>query len=61
MPHVMLVDKKGMIAFKGHPAGRPDLAKDLTDMLAGGVLTGKDCAPEVKPVEKPGEEPVAEE
>jgi thiol-disulfide isomerase/thioredoxin len=44
VPHVMLVDTNGKIVFKGHPAGRPDLADDLTKLLAGEVLTGEGCA-----------------
>ena len=46
VPHVMLIDKKGMIAFKGHPANRKDLKADLDAMLAGTPLTGEGCAPE---------------
>lgn len=41
----MLVDTNGKIVFKGHPAGRTDLADDLTKLLAGEVLTGEGCAP----------------
>ena len=44
VPHVMLVDTKGKIAFKGHPSQRDDLAKDLTDLLAGKTITGQGCA-----------------
>jgi len=40
----MLIDKQGKIAFKGHPANRPDLEKDLDALLAGEVLTGEGCA-----------------
>jgi len=29
VPCVMLVDTKGKIVFKGHPASRPDLAADI--------------------------------
>jgi len=36
----MLVDTKGMIVFKGHPANRPDLEKDFDTLLAGGTITG---------------------
>lgn len=39
VPHVMLVDQNGKIVFKGHPAGRPDLEKDLNDLAEGKELT----------------------
>jgi len=45
VPCVMLVDTKGKIVFKGHPANRPDLAADLTNLLAGGEISGEGCAP----------------
>lgn len=44
----MLIDKDGVIAFKGHPANRPDLAADLTNLLKGEKLTGEGCAPTEK-------------
>jgi len=50
VPHVMLVDTKGKIVFKGHPANRPDLAADMTTLLAGGEISGEGCA-EVQPKE----------
>jgi hypothetical protein len=31
----MLIDKKGKIVFKGHPASRPNLEKDFDDLLEG--------------------------
>jgi hypothetical protein len=37
----MLIDKNGMIAFKGHPANREDLEQDLDDLAAGNEITGK--------------------
>jgi len=45
VPCVMIVDTKGKIVFKGHPANRPDLAADLTSLLAGGEISGEGCAP----------------
>jgi len=39
----MLVDTKGMIVFKGHPANRPDLEKDFDTLLAGGTISGAGC------------------
>lgn len=56
VPHVMLIDTHGKIAFKGHPANRPNLADDMTNLLKGETLTGEGCAPaEVKT--DGGEEP----
>jgi len=61
VPHVMLVDKKGTIVFKGHPASRPDLKSDLTKLGNGEELTGDGiqklvtseggAVPEIKPEE----------
>jgi len=45
VPHVLIVDTKGKIAFKGHPANRPDLADDLTKLMNGEQITGEGCAP----------------
>ena len=45
VPHVMLIDQKGVIAFKGHPAGRPDLEQDLNDLAEGKPITGTGTAP----------------
>jgi len=39
----MLVDQKGMIVFKGHPANRPDLEKDFDTLLSGGTISGAGC------------------
>ena len=36
----MLVDTKGMIVFKGHPANRSNLEQDFDDLLAGKSITG---------------------
>jgi len=60
VPHVMLIDKDGKIAFKGHPANRPDLAADLTNMLKGEKLTGEGCAPAEAPKAAEGGEAPAE-
>ena len=38
IPCVALVDTNGKIVFKGHPASRPNLEKDLTDLLAGNTI-----------------------
>lgn len=40
VPSTMIVDSKGMIVFKGHPANRPDLEKDFDTLLAGGTISG---------------------
>ena len=40
VPHVLIIDTKGNIAFKGHPANRPDLVKDFNDLLEGKELSG---------------------
>jgi len=50
IPHVMLIDKKGKIAFKGHPAKR-DLEKDIDSLLKDEELTGEGCG-SAKKVEK---------
>jgi len=50
VPHVAIVDTKGKIVFKGHPANREDLVKDFNDLLEGKEITGKGCeAAEEKP------------
>jgi len=41
----MLIDTNGKIAFKGHPANRPDLVADFNTLLAGGSIEGEGCAP----------------
>jgi hypothetical protein len=56
----MLVDAKGMIAFKGHPANRKDLKADLDAMLAGTPLTGEGCAPEGGAAGEGGDAPAEE-
>jgi len=45
VPHVMLIDTNGKIAFKGHPANRPDLVADFNALLKGETLEGEGCAP----------------
>lgn len=41
----MLIDKEGKIAFKGHPANRPNLEQDLDDLAEGKAITGEGTAP----------------
>jgi len=41
----MIIDTKGVIAFKGHPANRPDLVADFDNLLAGKTLEGEGCKP----------------
>lgn len=41
VPNVMLVDTKGKIVFKGHPANRENLEQDFDDLLAGKEITGE--------------------
>lgn len=45
VPHVMLIDQEGKIAFKGHPANRKNLEQDLDDLAAGKALTGEGTGP----------------
>lgn len=48
VPHVFIVNQKGKIVFKGHPANRKDLAADLK-LLAqdeNATLTGTGCEEE---------------
>lgn len=40
VPHILIIDTNGKIAFKGHPAHRPDLEQDFNDLLAGKSLEG---------------------
>lgn len=40
VPHVLLLDTKGRIVFKGHPATRKDLEADFDTLLKGEPLTG---------------------
>ena len=41
----MLIDKEGKIAFKGHPASRPNLEQDLKDLADGKAITGEGTGP----------------
>lgn len=45
VPHVALVDTEGKIVFVGHPASRPNLEKDINDLLDGVKITGAGCSP----------------
>jgi len=44
VPHVLIVDKEGIIVFKGHPANRKDLVKDFNDLLDDKPLEGVEAA-----------------
>ena len=33
VPHLMIIDTSGKIAFKGNPINRPDLEADVTDLI----------------------------
>lgn len=41
VPHVLLLDTKGRIVFKGHPAKRKNLEEDFDTLLKGEALTGE--------------------
>lgn len=56
VPHVLMVDTKGKIAFKGHPANRKDLVADFNTLLEGKELDGVE-----KPKDEGGDEEKAEE
>jgi len=57
VPNVMIIDKKGTIVFKGHPASRPDLEADFNTLLNDGEITGEGTAAAAKPAadDKEGE------
>ena len=38
IPHVILVDTKGVIVFIGHPAARPNLEGDINKLLNGETI-----------------------
>lgn len=40
VPHVMLIDTKGKIVFKGHPANRSNLEEDFDTLLKGEEIFG---------------------
>ena len=44
VPHVILIDTNGKIAFMGHPAVR-NLEKDIDALLKGQSLTGEGTNP----------------
>lgn len=52
----MLIDKNGKIAFKGHPAERESIEKDLDTLARGEELTGKGTAASTQETEAPSEE-----
>lgn len=43
VPHVMLLDTKGKIVFKGHPANRSNLEEDFETLLKGEEIFGTGC------------------
>ena len=45
VPHLMIIDTSGKIAFKGNPINRPDLEADVTDLIQEIPLVGEGCAP----------------
>jgi len=45
VPHVMLLDKKGKIVFKGHPASKKNLEQDMNDLMNDKEITGEGTAP----------------
>jgi len=49
VPHVMLIDTKGKIVFKGHPANRPNLEEDMENLLKGETISGEGCASSAAP------------
>jgi len=56
VPHVLIVDTEGKIAFKGHPANRKDLVSDFNDLLEGKKLTGEGCEATAAGGEEGGDE-----
>lgn len=55
VPCVMLIDKNGKVAFKGHPASRKNLEEDFETLASGGTLTGQGTGPEAEEEEDEGE------
>jgi len=45
IPHVIIIDTNGKIAFKGHPASRKNLEADLDTLLKGESITGEGTTP----------------
>jgi len=59
----MLLDTKGRIVFKGHPATRANLEEDFNTLLKGEALTGDGAWVEgaaADSTEEPKEEPAKE-
>lgn len=52
VPNVMLIDTKGKIVFKGHPANRPNLEEDFDKLLKGEKIYGTGCEFESEEAEK---------
>lgn len=44
VPHVMIIDQKGNIAFKGHPAVRK-IEEDIENLISGHALSGEGTTP----------------
>jgi len=57
VPHIVIVDTNGKIAFMGHPAHRKDLVADFNALLEGKTLEGveapKEGEGEIKPADAP--------
>jgi len=51
----MLLDTKGRIVFKGHPATRANLEEDFNTLLKGEALTGDGAWVEGSAAENAGE------
>jgi len=60
VPHVMLIDQKGKIVYKGHPATRPNLEEDLDNLSKGVALTGEGVYTGEKKAEEGEEQKAAE-
>jgi len=54
VPHILIVDTKGKIQYKGHPASRKDLVADFNALLEGKDLEGVE-APKAGGDDKEGE------
>lgn len=50
LPHMIIVDKRGLIAFKGHPGVRKDIENDINELFNGQRLSGEGC--EIKKLSK---------
>lgn len=60
VPHVMLIDKQGTIAFVGHPAVRK-LEDDIDTLLKGESLKGEGTAPSTSDSGSENEDPTYKE